>query len=41
MTFLQSPLAVPIYIAVVYIFSRGLLSVLHQLTSILIRKMEE
>jgi hypothetical protein len=27
-------------VAVVYIFSRGLLSVLHQLTSILIRKIE-
>jgi hypothetical protein len=28
-------------VAVVYIFSRGLISVLHQLTSILIRKLEE
>jgi hypothetical protein len=27
-------------VAVVYIFSRGLISVLHQLTSILIRKLE-
>ena len=28
-------------VTVVYIFSRGLISVLHQLTSILIRKLEE
>jgi hypothetical protein len=28
-------------VAVVYIFSRGLISVLHQLTSVLIRKLEE
>jgi hypothetical protein len=33
-------LAVLACIAVVYIFSRGLISVLHQLTTILIRKIE-
>jgi hypothetical protein len=32
--------AVPICIAVVYIFVRGLILVLHQLTCILIRKIE-